>query len=66
MADRPPRGGRLWRDDTARNRGAGSVTLSISAVYTTLERLEQKGCVRILIGEPDGSSEEAAAASTSS
>src|SRR4051812_34407733 len=26
--------------------------LSISAVYTTLERLEQKGCVRSWIGEP--------------
>jgi len=26
--------------------------LSISAVYTTLERLEQKGCVRSRIGEP--------------
>ena len=25
--------------------------LSISAVYTTLERLEQKGCVRSWIGE---------------
>lgn len=28
--------------------------LSISAVYTTLERLEQKGCVRSWIGEPTG------------
>jgi PadR family transcriptional regulator PadR len=26
--------------------------VSISAVYTTLERLEQKGCVRSRIGEP--------------
>jgi DNA-binding PadR family transcriptional regulator len=26
--------------------------LSISAVYTTLERLEDKGCVRSWIGEP--------------
>jgi DNA-binding PadR family transcriptional regulator len=26
--------------------------LSISAVYTTLERLEHKGCVRSWIGEP--------------
>jgi DNA-binding PadR family transcriptional regulator len=26
--------------------------LAISAVYTTLERLEQKGCVRSWIGEP--------------
>ena len=26
--------------------------LSISGVYTTLERLEQKGCVRSWIGEP--------------
>ncbi len=26
--------------------------LSISAVYTTLERLEQKGCVRSWVGEP--------------
>jgi PadR family transcriptional regulator PadR len=26
--------------------------LSISAVYTTLNRLEQKGCVRSWIGEP--------------
>lgn len=26
--------------------------LSISAVYTTLERLEQKGCVRSWLGEP--------------
>jgi PadR family transcriptional regulator PadR len=26
--------------------------LSISAVYTTLERLEEKGCVRSWIGEP--------------
>jgi PadR family transcriptional regulator PadR len=26
--------------------------LSISAVYTTLERLEQKGCVRSWIGAP--------------
>jgi PadR family transcriptional regulator PadR len=26
--------------------------LSISAVYTTLSRLEQKGCVRSWIGEP--------------
>jgi PadR family transcriptional regulator len=26
--------------------------LSISAVYTTLERLEQKGCVRSWIGDP--------------
>jgi DNA-binding PadR family transcriptional regulator len=26
--------------------------LSISAAYTTLERLEQKGCVRSWIGEP--------------
>src|SRR5262249_19616112 len=26
--------------------------LGISAVYTTLERLEQKGCVRSRIGEP--------------
>jgi DNA-binding PadR family transcriptional regulator len=26
--------------------------LSISAVYTTLERLETKGCVRSWIGEP--------------
>ena len=26
--------------------------LSISAVYTTLDRLEQKGCVRSWIGEP--------------
>ena len=28
--------------------------LSISAVYTTLERLEQKGLVRSWIGEPTG------------
>ena len=26
--------------------------LSISATYTTLERLEQKGCVRSWVGEP--------------
>jgi PadR family transcriptional regulator PadR len=26
--------------------------LSISAVYTTLDRLEEKGCVRSWIGEP--------------
>jgi DNA-binding PadR family transcriptional regulator len=26
--------------------------LSISAVYTTLERLEQKGCVRSRVGDP--------------
>jgi DNA-binding PadR family transcriptional regulator len=26
--------------------------LSISAVYTTLDRLEQKGCVRSWIGDP--------------
>ena len=26
--------------------------LSISAVYTTLERLEEKGCVRSWIGDP--------------
>jgi DNA-binding PadR family transcriptional regulator len=26
--------------------------LSISAVYTTLDRLEQKGCVRSRVGEP--------------
>ena len=31
---------------------AGGPELSISAVYTTLERLEQKGYVRSWIGEP--------------
>jgi PadR family transcriptional regulator PadR len=28
--------------------------LSISAVYTTLERLEAKGCVRSWVGDPTG------------
>ena len=35
-----------------RSRHARTGRLSISAVYTTLERLEQKGLVRSRIGEP--------------
>jgi len=41
-------GATIKRDIEART-GRG---LAISAVYTTLERLEQKGCVRSWIGEP--------------
>ena len=33
-------------------RGSARRAIPISAVYTTLERLEQKGCVRSWIGEP--------------
>jgi hypothetical protein len=43
---------RVRRDGSARNRVAHGAEIAISAVYTTLERLEGKGLVRSRVGEP--------------